>query len=276
MQKESTMLDRINESVEFLKTKTESKPLIGIILGTGLGDLVKKIKLQTVVPYGDIPHFPISTVESHSGKLIFGKIDNIDVVVMQGRFHYYEGYSMQQITYPVRVMKFLGVENLIVSNACGSLNPLFPKGSIMIIDDHINLIGDNPLIGKHEEWMGPRFVDMSEPYSQELIRITEQLAAIHQIRLFKGVYAAMSGPSLETRAEYRFLRTIGADAIGMSTIPECIVANQMGIKTIGFSILTDECYPDSLRAVSLEEIIETAGKAEPHLTRLITALINEI
>lgn len=276
MQKESTMLDRINESVEFLKTKTESKPLIGIILGTGLGDLVKKIKLQTVVPYGDIPHFPISTVESHSGKLIFGKIDNIDVVVMQGRFHYYEGYSMQQITYPVRVMKFLGVENLIVSNACGSLNPLFPKGSIMIIDDHINLIGDNPLIGKYEEWMGPRFVDMSEPYSQELIRITEQLAAIHQIRLFKGVYAAMSGPSLETRAEYRFLRTIGADAIGMSTIPECIVANQMGIKTIGFSILTDECYPDSLRAVSLEEIIETAGKAEPHLTRLITALINEI
>lgn len=276
MQKELSMLDKINESVEFLKTKSESKPLIGIILGTGLGDLVKKIKLQTVVPYSDIPHFPISTVESHSGKLIFGKIDNIDVVVMQGRFHYYEGYSMQQITYPIRVMKLLGVENLIVSNACGSLNPLFPKGNIMIIDDHINLLGDNPLIGKHEEWMGPRFVDMSEPYSQELIQLTEQLATIHQIRVFKGVYAAMSGPSLETRAEYRFLRTIGADAIGMSTIPECIVANQMGIKTIGFSILTDECYPDNLRPVSLEEIIETAGKAEPHLTRLITALINEI
>jgi len=272
----SELMQKIDETIDFIKSKINAKPEVGIILGTGLGGLVSEINIESVLSYEDIPHFPLSTVESHSGKLIFGKLSGKSVVAMQGRFHYYEGYSMQEITYPVRVMKFLGAATLIVSNACGSLNPYIKISSLMVIDDHINLLGDNPLIGKHYPEMGPRFVDMSQPYSRSLIELAEETAIKNQIKLHKGVYAAMSGPSLETRAEYRFLRIIGADVIGMSTIPECIVANQMGMKALGFSIITDECYPDALEPVSLEEIIAVANKTEPKLTLLIKEILKEL
>ncbi len=267
---------RIQETVAFLNNKISASPEIGIILGTGLGGIVKDIEPEQVIDYSEIPNFPVSTVESHKGKLIFGKLSGKNVVVMQGRFHYYEGYTMQEITFPVRVMKYLGVNNLIISNAGGSLNPYFPKGNIMIIDDHINLIGDNPLIGKHDDSFGPRFVDMSEPYDKKFIEIAEKIGLEKGIKLYKGVYAAMSGPSLETRAEYRFLRTIGADVIGMSTIPENIVARQMGLRVFGISVLTDECYPDSLQAVDIHEIIETASIAEPNLITLIKEFVAKI
>lgn len=276
MKEKTSLFDQVQESVNFLKSNFDYYPELGIILGTGLGELATHIKIEKTFDYSEIPHFPTSTVESHHGRLIFGTLSGKKVVAMQGRFHYYEGYSMQQITFPVRVMKYLGVEKLIITNACGSLNPYIPVTSIVVIDDHINLIGDNPLIGVNEPRFGPRFVDMSEPYSRELIKLAENVALELGIKLYKGVYAAMSGPNLETRAEYRFLRTIGADLIGMSTIPECIVANQMGIKVLGFSIVTDECYPDALKPVSVEEIIKAAGVAEPNLTKLVMKIIEKI
>lgn len=271
-----SLFDKVQQSVAFLKEQIDFEIDIAVILGTGLGELANNIKPLKVIEYSQIPHFPLSTVESHKGKLIFGELSGKKVVAMQGRFHYYEGYTMQQITMPVRVMKFLGIDKLIITNACGSLNPYIPITSIVVIDDHINLIGDNPLIGTHDDRFGPRFVDMSEPYSKELIKIAEDTALSLGIKLHKGVYAAMSGPSLETRAEYRFLRTIGADLIGMSTIPECIVARQMGIKVLGFSIVTDECYPDALKPVSVEEIIKAAGIAEPKLTKLVMKIIEKL
>ena len=274
--KEDNILERIDETLNFIRTKTNAEPKIGIILGTGLGGLAEEIQTETVINYEEIPHFPVSTVECHSGKLIFGKLGDKDVVAMQGRFHYYEGYSMQQITFPVRVMKFLGVEKLFISNACGSVNPYFRKAGIMLIDDHINLLGDNPLIGPNEEKLGPRFPDMSQPYSKRLIKMAEDIALELKIKLYKGVYTAMSGPSLETRAEYRFLRSIGADVVGMSTIPENIVARHMGIEVMGISIITDECYPDSLRPVTLQEILDTAAIAEPKMTLLLKELIGRI
>lgn len=276
MNNKNGILSKVKETVSFLKEQFPFEPEIGIILGTGLGQLVNEIKIEKIFDYETIPNFPTSTVESHHGKLIFGMLGGKKVVAMQGRFHYYEGYSMQEITFPVRVMKYLGIHSIIISNACGSLNPYIPKTSIMLIDDHINLIGDNPLIGEYEPEFGPRFVDMSQPYSKDLSALAEKTALELKIKLFKGVYAAMSGPSLETRAEYRFLRTIGADVIGMSTIPECIVANQMGLKVLGFSITTDECYPDALKPVSLDEIIEAAGIAEPHLTNLIKHIVEKM
>lgn len=270
------LFDKVQESVRYLKQRLDITPKTGIILGTGLGELATKIQINRVFDYTDIPHFPTSTVESHKGKLFFGKLEGKELVAMQGRFHYYEGYSMEQITFPVRVMKYLGVERLIITNACGSLNPYIPVTSIVVIDDHINLIGDNPLIGEYDPRFGVRFVDMSEPYSKQMIKLAEELALELGIKLHKGVYAAMSGPSLETRAEYRFLRIIGADLIGMSTIPECIVANQMGMKVLGFSIVTDECYPDALKPVSLDEIIKAAQIAEPKLTRLVMEIISKL
>lgn len=276
MNNKNGILSKVKETVSFLKEQFPFEPEIGIILGTGLGQLVNEIKIEKIFDYETIPNFPTSTVESHHGKLIFGMLGGKKVVAMQGRFHYYEGYSMQEITFPVRVMKYLGIHSIIISNACGSLNPYIPKTSIMLIDDHINLIGDNPLIGEYEPEFGPRFVDMSQPYSKDLSALAEKTALELKIKLFKGVYTAMSGPSLETRAEYRFLRTIGADVIGMSTIPECIVANQMGLKVLGFSITTDECYPDALKPVSLDEIIEAAGIAEPHLTNLIKHIVEKM
>jgi purine-nucleoside phosphorylase len=267
---------KINEAIKFIRTKTDMKPGIGIILGTGLGGLVKEIKKEIVIDYGKIPHFPVSTVESHHGKLIFGTLSGKKIVAMQGRFHMYEGYDLKQVTFPVRVMKFLGVESLLISNAAGALNPLFQKGDVMIMSDHINLLGDNPLIGPNDDELGPRFPDMSEAYSKELIALAEQAALDLKIRVQKGVYVAMPGPNLETRAEYRFLRTIGADAVGMSTVPEDIVAVHMGMKVLGFSILTDECFPDALKPALLEEILKVAMKAEPKMTAIMKEVVKRM
>jgi purine-nucleoside phosphorylase len=267
---------QIAESLEFIRTKTKSKPTIGIILGTGLGGLVKEIKQDVVIDYATIPHFPISTVESHHGKLIFGTLAGKKIVAMQGRFHMYEGYNLKQVTFPVRVMKFLGVKSILVSNAAGALNPLFKKGDVMLISDHINLLGDNPLIGPNDDELGPRFPDMSEAYSKELIALAEQAALDLKIRVQKGVYVAMQGPNLETKAEYRFLRTIGADAVGMSTIPEDIVAVHMGMKVLGISILTDECFPDALKPALLEEILKVATKAEPKMTVIMKEVVKRM
>jgi purine-nucleoside phosphorylase len=272
----SELLNKINETVEVIRAKTSKDYAIGIILGTGLGGLVKDMKVEFEFDYEELPHFPLSTVESHHGKLLFGKIEGNDVVVMQGRFHYYEGYSMQQITFPVRVMKFLGVKYLLVSNACGGMNPQYKLGDIMVIQDHINMLGDNPLIGKNEETLGPRFPDMSEPYSHALIELAEKAALENKIKLQKGVYVAVPGPSLETKAEYRFLRATGADVVGMSTIPENIVANHMGMKVLGLSIVTDECFPDSLKPVDVTEIIATANEAEPKMTTIIKEIIKSL
>ena len=267
---------QIDEALKIIKGRTNSSPAIGIILGTGLGGLAKEIETETEIDYGSIPHFPVSTVESHHGKLIFGKLAGKQVVAMQGRFHYYEAYSLQQITFPVRVMKFLGVHTLLISNAGGALNPDFRKGDIMIISDHINLLGDNPLIGPNDETLGPRFPDMSEPYDREMIALAEKAARELKIKLRKGVYAAMQGPNLETAAEYRFLRTIGADAVGMSTIPEDIVAVHMGMRVLGFSILTDECFPEALKPVSLEQVIAVAKEAEPRMTAVMKEVVRRL
>lgn len=272
----SELKKKIEETVKFLRTKTQMQPEIGIILGTGLGGLVKEIQIETIVDYGDIPHFPVSTVESHKGKLIFGTLGGKKIVAMQGRFHFYEGYSMQQVTFPVRVMKFLGVKTMLVSNAAGGMNPVFTKGDIMVITDHINLLGDNPLIGSNHDDLGPRFPDMSEPYSEKLIALAEQVALDLKIRLQKGVFVAMTGPTLETRAEYRFLRTIGADVVGMSTVPEVIVAVHQSMRVLGFSIITDECFPDALKPVSLQEVIAVANGAEPKLTAIMKEVVTRL
>ena len=266
----SELKNKIDETVKVIKKVTTENYEVGIILGTGLGGLVSEIKIEHEIDYDQLPHFPISTVESHHGKLIFGKIKGKNVVAMQGRFHFYEGYAM------VRVMKFLGVKTLLVSNACGGMNPIYRKGDVMVMLDHINLLGDNPLIGKNEDDLGPRFPDMSEPYSHELIKIAEEVALENKIPIQKGVYVAVPGPNLETKAEYRFLRNIGADVVGMSTIPENIVANHMGIKVLGISIITDECFPESLKAVNVDEIIETAMKTEPKMTLIMKEVIGKL
>lgn len=272
----SELISNINETLEVIRKHTSEKYPIGIILGTGLGGLVKEIEVSHEIKYDILPHFPISTVESHHGKLIFGKVNGKNVVAMQGRFHYYEGYTMQQITYPVRVMKFLGVETLLVSNACGGMNPLFRRGDVMLMVDHINMLGDNPLIGKNEDELGPRFPDMSEPYNLELIELAEDIALENKIKVQKGVYVSVPGPNLETKAEYRFLRATSADVVGMSTIPENIVANHMGMKVLGISIVTDECFPDALKPVNVEEIIATAMQAEPKMTLIMKELIKRL
>jgi len=269
-------LKQIDEAVEWLTEKVIEKPRIGIILGTGLGGLIAEIDIIDQFDYADIPNFPVSTVESHAGKLIYGKINGKYVLAMQGRFHYYEGYTMQQIVFPVRVMRKLGIRTLLISNACGGLNPQFSKGDLMIMDDHINLIGDNPLIGQNLDEFGPRFPDMSEPYAQRLIKLAEEIALKNRIKVQKGVYAAVSGPNLETRAEYRFLRGAGADVVGMSTIPEDIAAVHAGMEVFAVSVITDECFPDALQKVELSEIIETANKAEPKLTLLMKEMVERI
>lgn len=272
----SELKNKIDETLKVINGVTKENYPVGIILGTGLGGLVKEIKIAHEINYSDLPHFPLSTVESHEGKLIFGKINGKNVVAMQGRFHYYEGYTMQQIAYPVRVMKFLGVETLLVSNACGGMNPQYRRGDIMLMADHINMLGDNPLIGKNEDELGPRFPDMSEPYNKELIALAEAIAVENKIKVQKGVYIAVPGPNLETRAEYRFLRATGADVVGMSTIPENIVANHMGMRVLGISIITDECFPDSLLPVNVEEIIATAMQAEPKMTLIMKEVIKKL
>jgi purine-nucleoside phosphorylase len=270
------LISKINETLNVIRKETDEEYPIGIILGTGLGGLVKDIKIEHEFDYAALPHFPLSTVESHQGKLIFGAIGGKKVVAMQGRFHYYEGYSMQQITYPVRVMKFLGVKTLLVSNACGGMNHLYRRGDVMLMVDHINFIGDNPLIGKNEDELGPRFPDMSEPYDQGLLKIAEHAALENKIKIQKGVYIAVPGPNLETKAEYRFLRAMGADVVGMSTIPEDIVAIHMGMKVLGISIVTDECFPDSLKPVNVEEIISAAVAAEPKMTLIMKEVIKRV
>jgi purine-nucleoside phosphorylase len=267
---------QIDEAVTSLRTRAQATPRIGIILGTGLGGLVKEFTVETVIDYAEIPHFPVSTVESHQGKLIFGTIGGKSAVAMQGRFHYYEGYTMQQVTFPVRVMKSLGVQTLLISNAAGGLNPQFRKGNLMLITDHINLLGDNPLIGPNDDSLGPRFPDMSEPYNRRLMTIADQVALDLKIRMERGVFVAVPGPNLETRAEYRFLRLIGADAVGMSTIPENIVAVHMGMAVMGISIITDECFPDALQPANVAEIIAVAGQAEPKLTAIMKGVVERL
>lgn len=271
-----TYADQIKNATAYIRKNTKIKPEIGIILGTGLGGLTKEITVADVLSYKDIPHFPLSTVETHEGKLLLGRIGKKQVIAMQGRFHYYEGYSMQQITLPVRVMKLLGVHTLLISNACGGMNPYFRRGDLMVIEDHINLLGDNPLIGPNLDEFGPRFPDMSEPYTRDLIAMAEDIALENKIRLQKGVFVAVSGPNLETRAEYRFLRTIGADAVGMSTVPENIVAVHSGLRVLGISVITDECFPDALKPVNVAEIIETAKNAEPKLTLIMKRIVEKL
>lgn len=269
----SELLKMVEEASELIASRCNLEPEVGIILGTGLGGLVSEIKVHSEIPYPDIPHFVSSTVETHSGRLLLGRLSGKNVVAMQGRFHYYEGYSMEQITFPVRVMRALGTNILVVSNACGGMNPMWNRGDLMVIEDHINLLGDNPLIGPSHESLGPRFPDMSEPYSHELIRLAEEIALEEGIVLRKGVYVAVPGPNLETRAEYRFLRNIGADVVGMSTVPEVIVAVHSGMRVLGVSIITDLCMPDALEPADINEIIKVAGQAEPKLTRLISRVL---
>lgn len=271
------MLDKIKETTDFLNNRGFSKPDVGVVLGTGLGGhFVSKIEVEKEIDYTEIPNFPVATVEFHNGKLIYGKVGDKTVIAMQGRFHYYEGYDMQQITFPIRVLKMLGIKNLLISNAAGNMNLFWQKGELMVIDDHINLQPDNPLRGANIDELGPRFPDMSQPYSHELNAQLEKIAQQKEITLRKGVYASVIGPNLETRAEYRYLRTIGADAVGMSTVPEVIVANHMSVPCCAISVLTDDCDPDNLHPVNIDEIIKIAGEAEVKLTDLYIALINQL
>lgn len=269
------MLDQIKEAYQYLSQKVPFQPEIGIVLGTGLGKLAEEIDTQYAINYQDIPHFPISTVESHSGKLIFGYLGGKKVVAMQGRFHFYEGYTMQQVAFPIRVMKFLGIEKLFVSNACGGLNNDMNKGDLFIIEDHINLSPTNPLVGKNIDELGPRFPDMSEPYSKEVITQAKEICKTQNINYHCGVYVGLPGPMLETPAEYKYLSIIGADVVGMSTVPEIIAANHMSIPCFAASIITDICTPEKLEKVKVEEIIAVAMKAEPNLTLLIKSLIEK-
>ncbi|ACU02868.1 MULTISPECIES: purine-nucleoside phosphorylase [Pedobacter] len=271
------MFQALHETVEYIKRKTNNfQPEIGIVLGTGLGALVTEIEVEYNLMYSNIPNFPISTLEFHSGKLIFGTLKGKKVIAMQGRLHYYEGYSMQQITFPIRAMKALGIHCLFVSNAAGSLNPNFKKGDLMIINDHINLQPESPLRGHNDADMGPRFPDMSQPYSRELIDSAMAIAEKEGINCHQGVYVSVTGPNLETKAEYKYLRIIGGDAVGMSTVPEVIVAKHSGIPVFAISVLTDEGFTEVLVPVSLEEILETAREAEPKMTKILSQLISTL
>jgi purine-nucleoside phosphorylase len=269
------MLDKIIETVEYLKSKGITDPQIGIVLGTGLGKIANSFDIIKIIDYSDIPNFPLSTVEFHSGKLIYARFQNKTILALQGRFHFYEGYSLQQVTFPIRVLKLLGIKYLLLSNAAGSLNLNYKKGNLMLIDDHINFLPDNPLRGKNLDDFGPRFPDMSCPYSPLLNTKMLEIAARENITLYKGVYVSVIGPNLETRAEYRMFRNF-ADAVGMSTVPEVIVANHMGLPCAAVSVLTDECDPDNLVPTKIEEIIATAGFAENSLVKLFSSLISEI
>ena len=267
------LFDKIQEATTFIRKAWNKTPHAGIILGTGLGPLVQRIEVEATLDYADIPHFLKSTATSHRGRLVCGMLCGLPVMAMEGRFHMYEGYSLKDITLPVRIMKALGAELLMVSNACGGMNPFYKAGDIMLIDDQINLLGDNPLIGINDDRLGPRFPDMSAPYDQELIKAALQVARKNDIVAHQGVFVAVAGPNLETRAEYRFLRMIGADVVGMSTVPEVIVAVHCGLRTIGFSVVTDMCLPDALKPAKVEEIIAVANAAEPKLTALVTGVL---
>jgi purine-nucleoside phosphorylase len=270
------LFDRIQAAATVVQEIAGLRPEVGIILGTGLGGLANDMELTSSVPYQDIPGFPLSRVESHGGRLLLGRLGKRPVVAMQGRFHRYEGYGLNEVTFPVRVMHALGAGTLIVSNACGGMNPLWAPGDLVLLSDHINLLGDNPLIGPNDERLGPRFPDMSAPYDPELRALARAAALELGIPLREGVYVAVPGPNLETRAEYRMLRGMGADVVGMSTVPEVIVAVHEGMRTVGISIITDQCLPDALEPADISRIIDTARRAEPSLTRLISRLVERI
>ncbi len=270
------LFERIAEAAQVVRGRSGLRPEAGIILGTGLGGLVREIELEAEIPYADIPGFPLSTVESHAGRLLLGRLGGRPVAAMQGRFHRYEGYDLQQVTFPVRVMRALGAGTLIVSNACGGMHPLWSPGDLVLLSDHLNLLGENPLVGPNDERLGPRFPDMSAPYDPALRELARRTAAELGIVLREGVYVAVAGPNLETRAEYRMLRALGADVVGMSTVPEVIVAVHQGMRVVGISIITDQCLPGALEPAEIGRIIATAGRAEPDLTRLVTALVERL
>jgi len=266
----------VHQAVNALRQRTAAVPELAVILGTGLGALVDAMQVETVVPYAEIPHFPESTVDSHAGELVFGHLGSKLVVAMKGRVHYYEGYTMQQVAFPVRVMRGLGAGTLIVSNAVGGMNPYLEPGDLVLVDDHINLMGRNPLIGRNDETLGPRYPDMSEPYDRGLLRLAERIARDERIKLQRGVFVGVTGPNLETRAEYRMLRQLGADVVGMSLIPESLVAVHSSMKCLALSVVTDACLPDALKPADIEEILRIAAASEPVLTRLVCRIIDAL
>ena len=272
----TSLFDQVQSAADAVRRQSALVPEVGIILGTGLGGLAREIAVEAAISYEQIPGFPLSTVETHAGKLLLGRLGGRPVVAMQGRFHRYEGYDLQQVTFPVRVLHALGARTLVVSNACGGMNPLWGPGDLVLISDHINLLGDNPLVGPNDERLGPRFPDMSAPYDPDLRALARAAALELGIVLREGVYVAVPGPNLETRAEYRMPRAVGADVVGMSTVPEVIVANHQGMRTVGISIITDQCLPDALEPADIGKIIATATRAEPQLTRLITTLVERL
>ncbi len=267
---------QIQAAAAAIRSRWAKRPSAAIVLGTGLGGFATEISTDAVIPYAAIPHFPESTVMTHAGQLVCGTLAEKSVIAMEGRFHFYEGYSMQQITFPVRVMRELEADVLILSNACGGMNPQFDKGDIMLMEDHINLMGDNPLRGKNDDSLGPRFPDMCWPYDRELLKLAERIALEEKIRLHRGVYVAVAGPNLETRAEYRVLRAIGADVVGMSTVPEVIVGVHAGMRMLGLSVITDLCFPDALHPADIADIIRTANEAEPKLRTIVRRVVAEL
>ncbi len=275
-ERESSLYERIQESSAFLRGRVSSSPRFGLVLGTGLGNLAGQIEGAHSIPYRDIPHFMPTTTEGHAGNLVFGKLGGQDVVAMQGRVHAYEGHSMQAITFPVRVMKALGVDSLIASNAAGGMNPHYRPGDLVAIVDHINLMGDNPLIGPNDDRLGERFPDMSEPYDRTYLALLERVALEQKVWLHKGVFVAVTGPNLETAAEYRFLRQLGADVVGMSLVPETLVAKHSGLRVMALTVVTDECFPDRLQPADVSKIIRTANEAEPALSRLVVEFLRRV
>jgi purine-nucleoside phosphorylase len=272
----ASLYDRVAGAAEVIRDRSKLRPEVAIVLGTGLGALAGEIEVEMAIPYGEIPGFPLSTVESHSGRLLLGRLAGRAVAAMQGRFHRYEGYDLGQVTFAVRVLHALGAKTLVVSNACGGMHPLWAPGELMLLSDHINLLGDNPLVGPNDDRLGPRFPDLSAPYDPALRALARAAALELGIVLREGVYVAVPGPNLETRAEYRMLRAMGADVVGMSTVPEVIVAVHQGMRVIGISIITDQCLPDALEPADIGRIIETATRAEPQLTRLVTTVVERL
>ena len=269
-------VEAIGAAADAVRRRFADAPDVALILGTGLGALGREIDVRATIEYAEIPGFPLSTVESHAGRLLCGTLGGRTVIAMQGRFHRYEGYSLQQVTFPVRVLQALGAHTLVVSNACGGMNPLWNAGDLMLISDHINMLGDNPLVGRNDDRLGPRFPDMSAPYDPSLRALAREVAVAQRLTLREGVYVAVAGPNLETRAEYRMLRALGADVVGMSTVPEVIVAVHGGMRVLGMSIITDQCLPDALEPASLEKILAVAGGAEPKLTALVRGVLERL
>lgn len=271
-----TLSQKIEKAVDFIRKKNDFKAQIAVVLGSGLGNLSSHMEEEARIPFEKIPHFPKSGVQGHAGELVLGKIGRRRIAVMDGRVHYYEGYTMREVTFPIRVLRALGAKKLILTCAAGGMNPLYDKGDIVCLVDHINLTGDNPLIGPNDDKLGPRFPDMSEPYSREYVRLAEDIALEEKIRLRKGVFVGVAGPNLETAAEYRFLQTIGGDVVSMSMVAENIVAIHGGMRVVGLAVVTDLCLPDALGPASHVEILKIARKAEPHLTKLVFRLISEM